>query len=105
MATTTTVSINDLTDEGLARALRGFERGIEDGIAGARRYPSLIAAIRVQQLSRFRLRMRYGAVDNHVGTDVYDRYYRHREAPTYRLAAHMDHARWKLGKSYVLDWS
>lgn len=99
------IGIADLTDEGLARYMRGLRRDIEDGIrVGVSE--ALWARARRLQLARLRLRMRYGAVDEHAGTTSYDRWYRLDEAPTYGLAALMDRERWRLGMGrYVLDWA
>lgn len=93
----------DLADDSLVRVARQLRRRIEDGEPEAKHAKEL-RAIKVQQLSRLALRMRYGAVDNHVGTDVYDRYHRLDEAPSYNLAAHMDRERARLGWRHVLAW-
>lgn len=93
----------DLADDSLVRVARQLRRRVEDGEPGAK-FAKQLRAIKVQQLSRLALRMRYGAVDNHVGTDVYDRYHRLDEPPTYNLAAHMDRERARLGWRHVLAW-
>ncbi len=98
------LGITDLTDDALIRLRRTYQRGIEDGISGSHTYPRYIRAIRTLQGSRLRLKMRYGAVDDHVGTHIYDHYYRLDAAPSYKLATKMDHSRWQLGRSHVLDW-
>jgi hypothetical protein len=96
--------IADLTDDGLTRLARTYRHAIEDG-GSAKMYGRLLEVIRRQRLSRMRLKMRYGAVDNHAGTDSYDRWYRLDEPPTYRLAAVMDHQRFLLGQRHVLAWT
>lgn len=94
-------TLDELTDEGLARTMVAYRRDIEDGVRvdGSRH---ALARCRGIQLSRFRLRMRYGAQER--GTDVYDRWYRFDEAPNYKLAASMDFYRCRAGKSHVLAW-
>lgn len=98
------IGIAQLTDEGLARYMRALRRDIEDGIrVGVSQV--LWARARRLQLGRFRLRMRYGAVDEHAGTTSYDRWYRLGEAPTYGLAALMDREHWRHGSGrHVLNW-
>jgi hypothetical protein len=87
------IGIAQLDDESLARYIRALRRNIEDGLRAPMNIV-LLRKARQEQLARFCLRMRYGAVDNHLGTDSYDRYYRLGERPTYQLAAHMDWTNW-----------
>lgn len=98
------IGIAQLDDEALANYMRRLRREIEDGIRAEMNEVLWVRARRLQ-LARFRLRMRYGAVDEHRGTGSYDRWYRLDEAPTYGLAALMDRERWRLGIGrHVLDW-
>jgi hypothetical protein len=92
-----------LTDDALARFMRTCQRAIEDG-QQTEMYARLLAKARGQYLARFALRMRYGAVDNHIGTDSYDRWYRLDEPPTYRFAAGMDLWRAQHGQRHILVW-
>lgn len=95
------LSLRDQTDDGLARLRKQVERAVEDGIAT----PVRVGPIKDEQHRRLRLRMRYGAVDNHVGTDDVHRWAAHDEAPSYALAAWMDLGRCVAGRRHVLDWS
>lgn len=118
-AGTLPLGLDDLTDEGLARVARQYVRMIEDAEDDAKQYPwrtdqaartvreARVHASRVRELqkSRFRLRMRYGAVDNHVGADQPQRVYAHGEPMTYRLAAAIDLYRCRAGLSHVLAWA
>jgi hypothetical protein len=94
-------TLDELTDEGLSRAMVAYRRDVEDGVRveGSRR---ALARSREIQLARFRLRMRYGAEER--GTDSYDRWYRFDEAPSYRLSAALDLHRCRAGQSHVLAW-
>lgn len=99
----------DQADDSLRRLRRTFLREASDLAEGgyldrARRASDEAQLIRRHQMARFRLRMRYGAVDDHLGTPNFDCWYRHDAAPTYRLAAAMDRARQWQGRSHVLEW-
>jgi len=71
-----------------------------------------LASIRWVRLVRWCLHMRYGAVDDHLGTQSFDRYHRFGEAPGYTLARDLDYKRWELRdrlpkrglRRHVLDW-
>lgn len=99
----------DQTDDSLVRLRRHHRRAASDlaeegRLTEARREWYQAEEIRLHQLQRFQLRMRYGAVDNHVGTDSYDCYLRHDEAPTYWLALSMDGTNARLGRRHILRW-
>lgn len=100
----------DLTDDGLARMRRALLRETSDlardgDLTNARRRWFEAREIHDHQLIRFRVRMRYGAVDDHVGTTSYDCFIRHDEAPSYALALFMDAARANSGRTHVLKWA
>jgi hypothetical protein len=96
-----------LTDGHLPGVTVDEQRKITDATGEGRRLPAhgrLLRRARDERLSRLALRMRYGAADNHVGTDSYDRWYRLGEPPTYRLAAEMDRWRAEHGQRHTLAW-
>ena len=95
-------TIRDLDDEALATQAKRHRRAREDGLPVPR---SVTDTIRTEQLIRFCLRMRYGAIDNHLGTHSYGRWYRLDEPPSYALAMQMDHTRWRLGQRHILTWA
>lgn len=99
----------DQTDDSLARLRRQHRRAAADyardgDLARGRREWFMAREILDHQLQRFRLRMRYGAVDDHRGTTSYDCYLRHDEAPAYALALLMDSINARLGRRHVLTW-
>jgi hypothetical protein len=99
----------DQTDDSLSRLRRQHLRVAADlardgDLTQARREWWMAREIRDHQHMRFRLRMRYGAVDDHEGTTSYDCYQRHDEPPGYALALFMDSTRARLGRRHVLDW-
>lgn len=105
-----------LDDAGLARIRRQHLRAAADFARGdmgpdpagdltqARREWYMAREIHDHQLMRFRLRMRYGAIDDHLGTTAYDCYIRHDERPSYGLALFMDSTKARLGLRHVLQW-
>jgi len=95
-------SLRDLTDDGLTRLEKQRRRAVEDGMPVP---DAAIREVRAVRIMRLLLRMRYGAVDNHVGTHSYDHWYRLDKAPSYDLALLMDHGRWCLGRRHVLSWN
>lgn len=101
---TVPLGLDDLTDEGLARVEREYRRMVEDGRPDAKQAALWAKRAHGLRMSRLRLKMRYRAVDNHAGTDSYDRYYRLNEQPTYKLAAAMDHWNAQNGRRHVLAW-
>lgn len=100
----------DQTDDSLVRLRRHHLRRASDLVTDqgdekqARRERYMAREVHDHQLMRFRLRMRYGAVDDHIGTTSYDCYIRHDEAPAYALALYMDASRARLGMRHVFDW-
>lgn len=107
------VSFHHLGDDSLARLATAYRRAIEDGRVGDGTTPHsfayLLRWVTALQRVRFRLRMRYGARDVYGspgdrGTDVYDRWYRHNEPPSYALAFSFDRARFEAGQSCVVQW-
>lgn len=107
----------DQADDSLVRLRRqhlrraaDFARGdigpldAEPRLRQARREWYQAEEIRLHQQQRFQLRMRYGAIDDHLGTTSYDCYIRHNEAPAYALALFMDSARAAHGRRHILDW-
>ncbi len=100
----------DQTDDSLARLRRHHQRRAADlardgELKQARREWFMGREVRDHQLMRFRLRMRYGAVDDHVGTTSYDCYLRHDEPPAYALALLLDSTNARLGRRHVLTWA
>jgi hypothetical protein len=97
----------DSDDHGLRRTRRRLTldaiEAREDG-RDSRPLLAQVARIRDEQLRRFQLRMRYQATDRPAGTDEYDRYYRHGEPPSYRLAYLMDATNAWLGHRHILPW-
>lgn len=83
----------DLSDDGLARTRRQYQRLIEDN-GPHRQIDAWLAEIRWVRLVRWCLHMRYGAVDEHKGTKSWDRYSRFGEAPAYSFALDVDKLRW-----------
>ena len=101
--------LDNLSDSALARYQTACRRAIEDGDADAAQYAQWAARARQLQLSRFRLRLRYGARCRYGppgdrGTNSYDRYMRFDEPPAYELAAAIDRTRCAAGRSHVLAW-
>lgn len=99
----------DQADDSLVRLRRHYARAAADfardgDLVRGRREWFQAEEIRLHQHQRFRLRMRYGAVDDHVGTTVYDCYVRHDEAPSYALALFMDSTNARLGRRHILRW-
>lgn len=100
----------DQADDSLDRLRRHFCRAAADfardgNLVRARREWHQAEEIRLHQQQRFQLRMRYGAVDDHVGTTVYDCYVRHDEPPSYALALFMDSTNARLGRRHILRWA
>lgn len=108
----------DLTDDGLLRVRKQYLRMIEDGQFNNHPEPVLrawLASIRWVRLVRWCLHMRYGAVDEHLGTKSWDRYNRFGDAPAYSLALEIDRLRWSYRdhprmpkggtRRHILDWS
>lgn len=94
-------------DDSLRRLRRDYLRRAadltEDGdLLHARREWYQAEELHQHQLMRFRLKMRYGAV--FFGTDSYDCFLRHDEAPSYWLALFMDSTRARLGRRHTLAW-
>lgn len=100
----------DQTDDGLVWLRRQHQRAASDFgrdgdvVRGSREW-FMAREIRDHQHMRFRLRMRYGAVDDHAGTTSYDCYVRHDEPPAYALALLMDSTNARLGRRHVLRWA
>lgn len=106
----------DLTDDGLARVRREYERMIEDRAFGTYSEKVLLgwlAQVRLVRMVRWCLKMRYGAVDEHRGTKSFDRWYRFGEAPAYSLARGIDIYRWQVRERVqlrglngpIINWS
>lgn len=100
----------DQTDDSLVRLRRHYRRAAadsvrDDNLVQARRDWYQAEEIRLHQHQRFQLRMRYGAVDDHIGTTVYDCYVRHDEPPSYALALAMDSTNARLGRRHILRWA
>lgn len=103
----------DLTDDGLLRVRRDYRNALEDGRKSGH-YKEWLASIRWVRLVRWCLKMRYGAVDEHLGTKSWDRYSRFGDAPTYSLALEIDNLRWSLRdhpkmpargtRRHILNW-
>lgn len=105
----------DLSDDGLVRMRRQYLRMIEDNPGRPHaKIDAWLASIRWARLVRWCLHMRYGAVDEHLGTKSWDRYQRFGDAPTYSFALELDKLRWsyrdhpKMPKRgtlrHVIDW-
>lgn len=106
----------DLSDDGLIRVRRQYLRMIEDGACrpSRARVDAWLASIRWVRLVRWCLHMRYGAVDEHLGTKSWDRYSRFGDAPAYSLALEIDRLRWSFRdhprmprrgtRRHILDW-
>lgn len=95
----------NLSDDALLRIRRQYLRLIEDNPGRPHaQIDAWLASIRWVRLVRWCLKMRYGAVDDHVGTHSYDRYYRFDERPSYALAREMDYRRYELGGRHIIDW-
>lgn len=105
----------DLADDGLLRVRREYLRMIEDNPGRAHaKIDAWLASIRWVRLVRWCLHMRYGAVDDHIGTHSWDRYNRFGDAPSYTLARNIDYKRWELRdhprmpkrglRRHIIDW-
>lgn len=105
----------DLTDDGLTRVRRDYLRMLEDhpGQKSAQ-IDRWLAQIRWVRLVRWCLHMRYGAIDEHLGTKSWDRCNRFGDAPAYSLALDIDKLRWSLRhhpkmpkrgtRRHILNW-
>jgi len=104
----------DCSDDSLIQLRRQYLRMIEDN--PDRKHAMIdgwLASIRWVRLVRWCLRMRYGAVDEHLGTKEWFRYLKHDEPPAYSLALRLDQMRWELRdklpsrgtRRAILDWS
>lgn len=85
----------DSSDDSLIRLRRDYLRMIEDN--PGRPHATIdawLASIRWVRLVRWCLHMRYGAIDEHLGTKSWDRYNRFGEPPAYSLALEIDRLRW-----------
>jgi hypothetical protein len=106
----------DLTDDGLIRIRRDYLRLLEDNPGKkSTQIDGWLVQIRRVRLVRWCLHMRYGAVDEHLGTKAWDRYNRFGDAPAYSLAIDIDKLRWsyrdhpkmpKRGtRRHILTWA
>lgn len=105
----------DLPDEGLLNVRKQYLRMIEDNPGRPHaQIDAWLASIRWVRLVRWALHMRYGAVDEHLGTKSWDRYNRFGEPPAYSLALDIDKLRWSYRdhpkmpargtRRHVLNW-
>lgn len=107
------VTVHHLSDVALADRVLRLRRSIEDdkrqGADAAGDERDLRVTVALQRV-RLRLRWRYGARDAYGavddrGTDVYDRWLRLDEPPSYALAFSIDRDRFDQGRSHVVQWA